>query len=199
MPPAVLFLRNRLVAAAADRWYAGAVGLLVAIHLAAFGLLFWFESDLEAQAAFLLTWGFLNFFWLALLRRPVTSAALSLAMIVVLIVLSQFKHSVLMMTATFVDLMIIDLATFSFLMTIIPGLAWKVALAVAAGDCAAGARLADRAVPGAAQHRCGGMRASASSPSPVCHSRCRWTGRASSIGINSSPSSRDPGSWRPST
>jgi hypothetical protein len=130
MPPAVLFLRNRLVAATADRWYAGAVGLLVAIHLAAFGLLFWFESDLDAQAAFLLAWGFLNFLWLALLRRPVTSAALSLSMLVVLIALSQFKHSVLMMTVTFVDLMIIDLATFSFLMTIIPGLAWKVALAV---------------------------------------------------------------------
>ena len=50
MPPAVLFLRNRLVAATADRWYAGAVGLLVALHLAAFGLLIWFEADLEAQA-----------------------------------------------------------------------------------------------------------------------------------------------------
>ncbi len=35
-----------------------------------------------------------------------------------------------MMTATFVDLLIIDLATFSFLMAIIPGLAWKVGLAV---------------------------------------------------------------------
>jgi hypothetical protein len=129
MPPAVLFLRNRLVAATADRWYAGAVGLFVALHLAALGLLFWFESDLEAQAAFLLAWGLFNFFWLALLRRPVTSATLSLAMIVILIELSLFKHSILMMTVTFVDLMIIDVATFSFLMTIIPGLAWKVAIA----------------------------------------------------------------------
>ena len=104
--------------------------LLVAVHAAAFGILLAFESDPEAQAAFALTWGMLNFVWLALLRRPLTSAVLSLALIVILIVLSQFKQSVLMMTATFVDLLIIDLATFSFLMAIIPGLAWKVGLAV---------------------------------------------------------------------
>ncbi|MGZ3295919.1 MAG: sulfatase-like hydrolase/transferase, partial [Xanthobacteraceae bacterium] len=48
----------------------------------------------------------------------------------ILILLSQFKHAVLMMTATFVDVMIIDLATFSFLLAIIPGLAWKVGLAL---------------------------------------------------------------------
>jgi phosphoglycerol transferase MdoB-like AlkP superfamily enzyme len=130
MPPAVLLLRNRLAAAAADRRHAGRLALLAAIHLAALGLLIWTEVDLEAQAAFVLTWGVLNFFWLALLRRPLTSAALALAMIVMLMLLSQFKHDVLMMTATFVDLMIIDLATFSFLMMIIPGLAWKVGLAV---------------------------------------------------------------------
>ena len=65
-----------------------------------------------------------------LLRRPLTSAALSLAMIVILILLSQFKHGILMMTVTFVDVMIIDVDTFSFLLTIIPGLAWKVGLAV---------------------------------------------------------------------
>jgi hypothetical protein len=37
-----------------------------------------------------------------------TAAALSLSLIVILIALSQFKHDVLMMTATFVDVMIID-------------------------------------------------------------------------------------------
>ena len=120
------------------------------------GLLIWSEADLEARAAFVLTWGFLNFFWLALLRRPLTAAALSLAMIVILIVLSQFKHAVLMMTATFVDVMIIDLATFSFLMNIIPGLAWKVGLAVLLTIIRAGAAVADRAVSGPAQH--GGAR-----------------------------------------
>ena len=129
MPPAVLLLRNRLAAATADRWYAGRLALLCSIHLAAFGLLIAFEDEPVGRAAYVLTWGFLNFFWLTLLRRPLTSGALSLAMVVILMVLSQFKHDVLMMTATFVDVMIIDLATFSFLMTVIPGLAWKVGLA----------------------------------------------------------------------
>jgi Sulfatase len=130
MPPAVSFLRNRLAAATADRWYAGRVALLAGIHLAALGVLIGFEVEPTAQAAFVLTWGLLNFFWLALLRRPLTSSAVSLVMIVILIVVSQFKHDVLMMTATFIDLLIIDAATFSFVLTIIPGLAWKVGLAV---------------------------------------------------------------------
>jgi Sulfatase len=128
MPPAVLYLKDRL--ATADRRYAGGIALLAAIQLAAFGILIWSEADLEARAAFALAWGFLNFFWLTLLRRPLTSGALALAMIVILIVLSQFKHDILMMTATFVDVMVVDFATFWFLMAIMPGLAWKVGLAV---------------------------------------------------------------------
>jgi hypothetical protein len=130
MPPAVLFLRNRLAAATADRLYVGKVAVLAVIHLAALGLLISFEAEPTAQAAFVLTWGLLNCFWLALLRRPLTSAALSLVIVVLLTVVSQFKHDVLMMTATFIDLMIIDAATFSFVLAIIPGLAWKVGLAV---------------------------------------------------------------------
>src|SRR5262252_8170406 len=100
MPPAVLDLKNRL--ASADRRYAGRCALLVAIHLTAFGIFLWSEDEPSAQAAFVLTWAALNFFWLVLLRRPLTSAALSLVLIVILIALSQFKHSTLMMTATFV-------------------------------------------------------------------------------------------------
>jgi phosphoglycerol transferase MdoB-like AlkP superfamily enzyme len=128
MLPAASFLKEL---AAIDRRHAGQVALLAAFHLAAVGLLFWFEAEPPAQAAFVLSWGLLNFFWLSLLGRPLTSAALSLALIVVLIVLSQFKHSLLFMTATFVDVMLIDWASFSFLMAVIPGLAWKVAVAVA--------------------------------------------------------------------
>ena len=127
MPPAVLYLKNRF--ATADRRFA--VGLFAAFQLAALGLLIWLEEEPAAQAAFVFAWGALNFFWLALLRRPLTGAALSLAVIVVLSLLSQLKHSVVMMTATFVDVMIVDLSTLSFLLTIIPGLAWKVGLAVA--------------------------------------------------------------------
>jgi hypothetical protein len=128
MPPAVIHPKDR--PATADRRRLAAVALLVALQLAAAGLLIWSEADLAARVAFALTWGLLNFFWLVLLRRPLTAAVLSLGLIVILILLSQFKHAVLMMTATFVDVMIIDLATFSFLLAIIPGLAWKVGLAL---------------------------------------------------------------------
>jgi hypothetical protein len=130
MPPAVLFLKDRFAAATADRRHAGQVALLAVVHLAAFSLLLWSEVEWAAQAAFVLAWGILNFFWLAVLRRPLTSGVLSLTLIMILIIVSQFKHDVLMMTATFVDLMIVDLATFSFLMKIIPGLGWKVGAAV---------------------------------------------------------------------
>src|SRR5499433_946643 len=128
MPPAVLDLKNRL--AAADRRYAGRFAL-AAIHLAAFGILLWSEDEPSAQAAFVLSWAALNFFWLVLLRRPLTSAALSLALIVILIALSQFKHGALMMTATFVDVMLIDVATFLFFIKVNPGLVGKLAFAVA--------------------------------------------------------------------
>src|SRR6266436_3460542 len=129
MPPAVLDLKNRL--ASADRRHAGRFALLVAIHLAAFGILLWSEDEPSAQAAFVLTWAALNFFWLVVLRRPLTSAALSLVLIVILIALSQFKHGILLMTATFVDVMLIDAATFSFFLKVNPGLVEKLGLAVA--------------------------------------------------------------------
>src|SRR5882724_6702325 len=129
MPPAVAHLKDRLVAA--DRRRAAGLALLAAIHLVDFGILLWSEAEPAARAAFVLTWGLLNFFWLVLLRRPLTSAVLSLMLIVILVVLSQFKHSVLMMTATFVDLMVIDSATFLFFIRVNPGLVLKLALAVA--------------------------------------------------------------------
>jgi hypothetical protein len=94
-------------------------------------LLLWSEDEPAARAAFILAWGVFNFFWLVLLRRPLTSAALSLMLIAILIVLSQFKHSVLMMTATFVDVMVIDSATFLFFIRVNSGLVLKLAVAVA--------------------------------------------------------------------
>jgi len=129
MPPAVLDLKNRL--ANADRRHAGRFALFVALHLAAVGIFLWSEDEPSAQAAFVLTWAALNFFWLVVLRRPLTSAALSLVLIVILIALSQFKHGILLMTATFVDVMLIDAATFSFFLKVNPGLVEKLGLAVA--------------------------------------------------------------------
>src|SRR5258707_8621056 len=129
MPTAATYLKNRL--AADHRRRAASLALLAALHLVAFGILLWSEDEPAARAAFLLAWGVLNLFWVALLRRPLTSAALSLIVIVILIVLSQFKHSTLMMTATFVDVMLIDFATFLFFIKVNFGLVLKLAFAVA--------------------------------------------------------------------
>lgn len=106
-----------------------ALATTASLHLAALGIMLWSEADLWARTAFLLTWGFLNFFWLIILRRPLPSAALSLAMIVVLILLSRFKHETLFLTASFVDLMILDEDTVRFLLMIVPGLQASVVLA----------------------------------------------------------------------
>jgi len=120
--PATLFVRVRI-------WrYAW----VLAPHLAAFAVMGATESTLMAMAAFLLAWGLLNFLWLALLRRPATAGLLSLVMMTVLVLLSQLKYQVLMMTANFVDVMIIDTDTVTFLFTIYPALQWIVALSAIA-------------------------------------------------------------------
>jgi Sulfatase len=123
-----MLLANRVAAVAAHD--AIRLAPLAAVHLSALAVLLWSEHEPDARAIFLLTWGFLNFFWLVCLRRPLISAALSLALISILIVLSQFKHSILMFTADFVDIMLIDSGTLSFLTRIVPGLAWKMTVAV---------------------------------------------------------------------
>src|SRR4029077_19322209 len=99
-------------------------------HLAALAIMLLTESTVTAMTAFALAWGILNFFWLALTRRPVLSGTLSLLMMTVLVLLSQLKYHVLMMTANFVDLMIVDTDTISFLFTIFPALRWVVGLSL---------------------------------------------------------------------
>jgi hypothetical protein len=106
------------------------VRLLVGFHLAAIAIMIWSEVDLVARAAFVLTWGLLNFVWLVLLRRPVISSALSLAMIAFLVVLSRFKHDVVQMTVGFIDLMIVDYDSLDFLFNILPSLRWSVPVVV---------------------------------------------------------------------
>ncbi|TAK49008.1 MAG: LTA synthase family protein [Xanthobacteraceae bacterium] len=115
----------------------GGIGVLGALriaavalpHLAALGLMWTTEADAVSRAGFLLTWAVLNFFWLAWLRRPALSGALTLALVVLLVLLSRLKHDIVQMTANFVDLMVIDQDTVAFLFTIFPGLK-GVALAV---------------------------------------------------------------------
>ena len=83
------------------------------------------ETDFGSRVCFVLSWGILNFVWISVLRRPALSGALSLTMVVILILLSQFKHNVLQMTVNFVDLMMIDRDSIAFLFTIFPNLRWS--------------------------------------------------------------------------
>jgi hypothetical protein len=129
MPPAIAFFSRHLTAAAPSQRQRKALVLLIGLHLAALVVLAWSEVDPVAGVAVLLAWGLLNFLWLAVLRRPAVSAALALTLTVVLILVSQYKHSTLLMTANFLDLILIDRDTVSFLFMIYPSLTWIVAAA----------------------------------------------------------------------
>src|SRR5262249_61479611 len=99
---------------------------VAAPQLAALILMLQTETDFGSRLCFLLSWGVLNFLWIALLRRPALSGALSLTMVVVLVLLSRFKHDVAQMTVNFVDVMVVDRDTVAFLFTIFPNLRWLV-------------------------------------------------------------------------
>jgi hypothetical protein len=99
---------------------------VAAPHLAALAVMFQTETDFGARIGFLLSWGILNFLFIALLRRPALSGALSLSLVAVLVLLSRLKHDIVQMTANFVDLMVIDRDTAAFLFTIFPNLRWSV-------------------------------------------------------------------------
>jgi len=131
MPRALAFFRRTWIAAlAGDRRRIGfcVLGLL---HLAALGILLATEDDFVPRLAFVLSWVTLNCVWLVLLRRPTVAAALSLVLFVVLILLSKFKQDVLIMSANFLDVLLIDADTVSFLLTVYPDLRWWVAVSAA--------------------------------------------------------------------
>ncbi len=129
MRAAVSSLGHRLgVPALIARYGYWRLALIAIPHLTALAIMFATEARPVEVCAFLLTWGILNFVWLVLTRRPAVAGVLSLVMMTVLVLLSDLKYHVLMMTANFVDLMIIDTDTVSFLFTIFPALRWIVAL-----------------------------------------------------------------------
>src|SRR3979411_2277852 len=99
---------------------------VAAPHVGALVVMLQTETDFGSRVGFLLAWGILNFLWIALLRRPALSGALSLTLIVILVLLSRLKHDIVQMTANFVDLMVIDRDTAAFLFTIFPNLRWSV-------------------------------------------------------------------------
>src|ERR1041384_7842455 len=130
MPPAVSAIASRFSGAdGLTRLAALWGGLIAAPHLTALAIMIATEGDLTSKTAFALTWGLFNAIWIVLLRPPAAAGAISLALIALLVVLSQLKHSVLFMTVNFVDLMIIDADTVGFLLTVYPGLGRDVAIA----------------------------------------------------------------------
>src|SRR5438445_8492464 len=109
--------------AAIGFWRLSAVA---APHMAALVVMLETEADFGGRMGFALAWGILNFCFIALLRRPALSGALSLTLVVLLVLLSRLKHDVVQMTANFVDLMVIDRDTAAYLFTIFPNLRWNV-------------------------------------------------------------------------
>ena len=76
---------------------------ILTLHAAALIVMATTEVAVIPKLVFLLAWGILNFFWLMMSRRPTVSAALSLAMIVALVLVSRLKHDILLITVNFVD------------------------------------------------------------------------------------------------
>jgi hypothetical protein len=123
MPPAVSSLVQRLGAAHAVGWRDRLrIVLIASLHLASLAIMAFTEADIVSKLCFLLVWGILNFFWLTLTRRPLVSAALSLTMIFALVLVSRLKYDMIWMTANFLDVMVIDNDTVSFLLGVVPGL-----------------------------------------------------------------------------
>jgi hypothetical protein len=132
MPPFIATLTSRWAAPDTVGLRGGLrIALIAAAHAAAFGLMLWSEVGFVPKLVFCLVWGLLNFFWLAVLRRPALSAALSLVLIVVLILLSRLKYEMIWMTINFLDLMIVNRDTVSFLLSVKPDLYRQVLLALA--------------------------------------------------------------------
>lgn len=110
-----------------------ALAATAAIHLFALIRLSQTEVGWFAQSVYVLVWIALNCFWLLILRRPAISAALSLAMFELLIAVSLFKFKITWMTVTFLDVLVIDPDSVSFLLSVMPGLRLAVGLSVIAG------------------------------------------------------------------
>jgi hypothetical protein len=131
MPPAISSLVHRFGATrAVGRRDALQIALVASFHLASLAIMAFTEADFVSKLCFLLAWGILNFFWLGLTRRPAVSAGLSLLMIVILVLVSRLKYDIIWMTANFLDVMIIDNDTISFLLSIVPGLTRNIVISV---------------------------------------------------------------------
>jgi phosphoglycerol transferase MdoB-like AlkP superfamily enzyme len=100
------------------------------LHLAALGILLSTEYGPFAITLSLLAWVFVNCLFLLVLPRPGVSAALALSLVALLIALSRFKFDILQLSLTFLDFLLIDRDTFSFLFSVFPRLRIQLAVAV---------------------------------------------------------------------
>lgn len=105
--------------------------LLAALHAGALFLLWKTEYTPFALGMSLVAWVFLNCLCLLLSARPALSAALSLIFIALLITLSRFKFEITQLTLTFLDFLLIDRDSFSFLLTVFPRLQKQLLIAAA--------------------------------------------------------------------
>jgi phosphoglycerol transferase MdoB-like AlkP superfamily enzyme len=103
---------------------------VVALQLGALYVLFTTEYGPFAITLSLLAWLFANCLVLVFLPRPGIAAALCLLATVVLIALSRFKFDILQLSLTFLDFLIIDRDTFSFLLSVFPRLKLPLLFAV---------------------------------------------------------------------
>ena len=116
-----------------SRWRrAIGIGTVVAMHLTALYVLLTTEYGPFAITLSLLAWVFANSAILVLLPRPGIAAALSLVLTVVLIALSRFKFDILQLSLTFLDFLIVDRDTLSFLLSVFPKLRLPLLLAAIA-------------------------------------------------------------------
>ena len=111
MPPALAFLSRSLAAAAAGGARRWAAACLVVLHLAALGILLWTEDGLVPAARLRADLGASQFRLAAGAAPPAGGGRARARSWCLLILLSQFKHDVLLMTVNFLDVMIIDVDT----------------------------------------------------------------------------------------
>ena len=108
------------------------IGCVAALHLAGLSALLSTEYGPFAIALSALAWLFANSLVLVFLPRPGIAAALSLMLTVVLIAISRFKFDILQLSVTFLDFLIIDRDTFSFLLSVFPRLRMPLLIAAMA-------------------------------------------------------------------
>src|SRR6201988_5172985 len=108
-----------------------AVGIacVATLHFGALYALLTTEYGAFAVTLSLLAWLFANCLILVFLPRPGIAAALALMATVVLIALSRFKFDILQLSITFLDFLIIDRDTFSFLLSVFPRLQMQLIVA----------------------------------------------------------------------